>query len=115
MILGIALLASLATFLGGALALKLKDKLHLVLGFSAGAIIAVAFFDLIPESLELGLGHFEAGTLITFTAIGFFLYTILDRFILTTRTLMETRVCTPMPARPLVVLLEQAAFRRTAS
>lgn len=82
MIMGIALAASLATFLGGALALKLKDKLHLVLGFSAGAILAVAFFDLIPESLELGSAHFEAGTLITFTAIGFFLYTVLDRFIL---------------------------------
>lgn len=82
MIMGIALAASCATFLGGALALKLKDKLHLVLGFSAGAILAVAFFDLIPESLELGAGVFEASTLITCTAIGFFIYTVLDRFIL---------------------------------
>lgn len=81
-IVGIALLASLATFLGGSLALKLKDKLHLILGFSAGAILAVAFFDLIPESLELGAAHFEVGTLITFTALGFFIYTVLDRFIL---------------------------------
>jgi hypothetical protein len=33
-----------ATMLGGALALRLRDSLHLVLGFSAGAVVAVAFF-----------------------------------------------------------------------
>ncbi len=82
MIMGIALAASLATFLGGVLALKLKDKLHLVLGFSAGAIIAVVFFELLPEALELGGSYFDAGTLIAFTAFGFFAYTLLDRFIL---------------------------------
>lgn len=82
MIMGIAFAAGLATVLGGALALKLKDKLHLVLGFSAGAVLAVAFFDLLPESIELGSGFYEPGTLLTFTAIGFFLYTVLDRFIL---------------------------------
>jgi zinc transporter ZupT len=80
-ILGISLLASLATFIGGSLALKLKDKLHLILGFSAGAIIAVAFFDLLPESINLGLPYHSSGTILTFTAIGFFAYTILDRFI----------------------------------
>jgi zinc transporter ZupT len=80
-ILLVALAASLATFLGGALALRLKDKLHLVLGISAGAVIAVAFFDLIPESIELGMQYFEVHTIITFTALGFFAYTILDRFI----------------------------------
>ncbi|KND50141.1 MAG: solute carrier family 39 (zinc transporter), member 7 [Parcubacteria bacterium C7867-008] len=81
-ILLVALAASVATFIGGSLALKLKDKLHLILGFSAGAVLAVAFFDLIPESLELGATFFEPGTLITFTAIGFFAYMILDRVIL---------------------------------
>ncbi|CAN5681879.1 ZIP family metal transporter [soil metagenome] len=80
-ILIIALGASLATFIGGSLALKLRDKLHLVLGFSAGAIIAVAFFDLLPESFELGGAYHTVSTLLTFTALGFFLYTILDRFI----------------------------------
>ncbi|MDB5190420.1 MAG: hypothetical protein JWN49_746 [Parcubacteria group bacterium] len=81
LILSIGFAAALATFIGGSLALKLRDKLHLVLGFSAGAIIAVAFFDLLPESLDLGSAYHSISTLLTFTAIGFFLYTILDRFI----------------------------------
>ena len=81
-IVGISLAAALATILGGTLALKLRDKLHLILGFSAGAILAVAFFDLIPESIELGGDLYSAGTLLTFTAVGFFLYTVLDRTIL---------------------------------
>lgn len=78
----IACAAALATLIGGGLALKLKDKLHLILGFSAGAIIAVAFFDLLPEALELGSSFYEIGTLLTFTAVGFFAYTVLDRVIL---------------------------------
>lgn len=79
----VALAASAATFVGGSVALKLKDKLHLVLGFSAGAIIAVAFFDLIPEALELGEGMYSPFALMTATAVGFFAYVIVDRFILT--------------------------------
>lgn len=77
----ISLAAAAATFVGGALALRLRDKLHLILGLSAGAIIAVAFFDLIPEAIELGEAYYDVGTILTFTALGFFAYTVLDRFI----------------------------------
>jgi ZIP family zinc transporter len=80
-ILLIGLAASAATFLGGALALRLRDQLHLILGFSAGAVIAVAFFDLMPEAIGLGAPIYPAGTILAFTALGFFLYTALDRFI----------------------------------
>jgi len=45
--------AFIATLLGGLFALYLQDRLHLILGFSAGALIGVAFFDLLPESLDL--------------------------------------------------------------
>src|SRR5258707_239794 len=76
--LGIA--AVLSTLLGGTLALKLRDKLHLILGFSAGAVIAVAFFDLMPESLELARDH-EPATVIGFVALGFLLYLLLDRLL----------------------------------
>ncbi len=82
MIIVISILAFLFTILGGLFALKFKDKLHLILGFSAGAVIGVAFFDLIPEAIELGSGKYEISTITTVTAIGFIVYMILDRFII---------------------------------
>jgi ZIP family zinc transporter len=79
MIILISIAAFIFTILGGLFALKFKDKLHLILGFSAGAVIGVAFFDLLPESIELAGGDEK---IITVVAIGFVLYLILDRFII---------------------------------
>jgi ZIP family zinc transporter len=75
---------SIATFfmtlLGGTLALALPDRLHLILGFSAGAVIGVAFFDLIPEAIELvAPGGYTAGSVLTVVVTGFLIYMILDR------------------------------------
>lgn len=81
MIFAIAIAAFSATLLGGLFALKLKDRLHLILGFSAGAVIGVAFFDLMPEALELlGTSHTELFTT-SIIALGFTLYLLLDRLI----------------------------------
>jgi len=49
----LSLLASLATLAGGLLSLKYKDKLHLILGFSAGVLLAVVAFDIFPEIIRL--------------------------------------------------------------
>ncbi len=70
-----------ATLVGGLFALKLKDKLHLILGFSAGAIVAVAFFDLLPEAINLGLNTYSAAGVLAMTALGFACYLVLDRLI----------------------------------
>jgi ZIP family zinc transporter len=77
----IALAAFAATMAGGALALALRDRMHLILGFSAGAVIAVAFFDLMPEALELG-SNYGAREILGFAALGFVLYMLLDRLLL---------------------------------
>ncbi len=81
MIIIIAFATFISTLIGGLCALHFKDKLHLVLGFSAGAVIGVAFFDLIPESLELGNKFYSYGAIMTFVALGFVIYLILDRII----------------------------------
>jgi len=78
----IAAAAFLSTFLGGLLALKLHDKLHLILGFSAGAVIGVAFFDLLPEAIGFGERFHSPAVILSFTALGFLSYLVLDRILL---------------------------------
>jgi ZIP family zinc transporter len=71
-----------ATLLGGAVALRFRDQLHLILGFSAGAVVGVALFDLLPEALEIGAQYHELSALALAIAAGFFGYLILDRLVL---------------------------------
>jgi zinc transporter ZupT len=82
LLLVIALAAFVCTLSGGLLALGLRDKLHLILGFSAGAVIGVAFFDLLPEALGLGGKFHGPGVLLTWTATGFLAYLVLDRILM---------------------------------
>ena len=81
MIILIALAAFVSTLCGGLLAIRFKDKLHLILGFSAGAVIGVAFFDLLPESINLGSKFYDIATVTSITAAGFLIYLILDRLV----------------------------------
>src|SRR4051812_17322355 len=82
LVMAIAIAACAATLAGGGLALRFRDQLHLLLGFSAGAVIAVAFFDLLPESLELSNGLYPPSTVLGFTGLGFFAYAVLDRLVM---------------------------------
>ncbi len=81
MLILISFAAFVATLLGGMFALKFKDRLHLILGFSAGAVIGVAFFDLIPEAIDLGGARFGVPAITSLAALGFILYMILDRLV----------------------------------
>lgn len=78
----IAAAAFFSTLLGGLLALRLRDKLHLILGFSAGAVIGVAFFDLLPEAVNFGAQYHSAAVILSWTALGFLTYLVLDRVLL---------------------------------
>lgn len=77
LLIGFAAFAS--TLLGGWSALRFKDHLHLILGFSAGAVIAVAFFDLLPEAIVLAGHEHDIAFMTSMAALGFMLYMILDR------------------------------------
>jgi len=78
----IAAAAFFSTLTGGLLALRLRDKLHLILGFSAGAVIGVAFFDLLPESINFGVRFHSPATILAWSALGFLFYLVIDRIIL---------------------------------
>jgi hypothetical protein len=49
----------------------LKDKLHLILGFSAGAVITVAFFDLLPEAIALADKDYDVSIVTSLSGFGF--------------------------------------------
>jgi zinc transporter ZupT len=51
------------------------------MGFSAGALIGVAFFDLMPEALDLATAPLGKQLVATTMAVGFVAYMLLDRTI----------------------------------
>ena len=50
---GLAALTAIATTAGGFLAIRSRDRLHLILGLSAGLLLGLVAFDLLPEIFEL--------------------------------------------------------------
>ncbi len=56
-----AILISLASFIttlaGGLYALKYREKLHYIASFSAGVLLGVCFFDIVPEIFEIATEH----------------------------------------------------------
>jgi ZIP family zinc transporter len=78
MAIALSLATFISTLLGGLFALYLRDRLHLILGFSAGALIGVAFFSLIPEALNLA-STADAQAVAAGIATGFIGYMLLDR------------------------------------
>lgn len=70
--------AGVMTFLGGLFSLRFRDQAHLITSFSAGVVIGLAFFDLLPEAIELG-GVDNISLITSIIALGFIFYLILDR------------------------------------
>ncbi|NJC33380.1 ZIP family zinc transporter [Sphingomonas jejuensis] len=71
--------ASLATLLGGVLALSLSARMTALLAVAAGIVLGVAFLDLLPEALEHGRGLYDARTILAFAAGGMAAYLLLAR------------------------------------
>lgn len=82
LLLALGAAAGVATLAGGWLALRFSDRIHLILGFSAGAVVGVALFDLLPEALRLGKGEGDPAFLTGMVAAGFFTYLVIDRVLL---------------------------------
>lgn len=73
-----AALAFVFTGLGGLMAVRLRDRLHLMLGFSAGAVLGVVLFEILPEVADgaraqgvrlADLTLFSAGAFLAFFAL----------------------------------------------
>jgi ZIP family zinc transporter len=79
---GLGFAALAATLLGGSFALRYQDKLHLILGFSSGAVLGVALFDLLPEATDLARPSYTVKTVTLLIAAGFFAFMFLSRVLL---------------------------------
>jgi ZIP family zinc transporter len=73
----------IATFIGGLVALRLHARIHLLLGFTAGVILSVVSFDLLPEivsyaqTLNITIRHAFIPLV-----IGFLFFHIIEKYIL---------------------------------
>src|SRR5258708_11044413 len=72
----LALVTLFSTGLGGTAAIRLRDRLHLLLGFSSGAVLAVALFDILPEVFAFDHGS----SYMPITALGFLAVFGLERY-----------------------------------
>jgi zinc transporter ZupT len=79
-----------STGLGGIAAFRLRDRLHLLLGFSSGAVIGVALFDMLPEvfAMDGGASHMPLA------AIGFLVFFGLERYTAMRRASQHARSIT---------------------
>jgi len=66
----------LSTGLGGIAAMRFRDRLHLLLGFSAGAVLGVVFFDVLPEIFAL---ETRSPSVMLGVAAGFLAFFALER------------------------------------
>lgn len=71
--------ASLATMGGGLAALRWRHRLTLILGLTAGVVLGVAVFDLLPEAIRLGAPTVGGRWLSAAVAAGLACYMLLDR------------------------------------
>ena len=72
-----------STLVGGLLALKYKDKLHLMMGFSSGVVIGVVLFELLPEIVNLTAEiNLPFKSAMIFTALGFLTYHLAEKIII---------------------------------
>lgn len=82
-----AVLLSLATlfstFAGGLFALRFRDRLHFILSFTAGVLLGVVSFDILPAIFELAREQrIDATGAMIGLVVGFLLFHSLEKFVL---------------------------------
>ena len=78
----IALVTFASTMIGGLVAVRFKKVLQYFFAFSSGALIAITFFDVLPESLKIA-GSVTVRTLMIAAVVSFLFFSLVERFFLT--------------------------------
>ncbi len=82
-----AVLLSVVTFFstlaGGLFALRFRQRLHFILAFTAGVLLGVVAFDVLPEAFALAYRHgVDATKMMVALVLGFMLFHAVEKFIL---------------------------------
>ena len=78
----IVLITFASTMIGGLVAVRFKNVLQYFFAFSSGALIAITFFDVLPESLGIA-GTVPVRTLMIAAVVTFLFFSLVERFFLT--------------------------------
>lgn len=82
-IIGLAFVTFLSTLLGGTFAIKFKKILPYFFAFASGTLIAVTFFDILPESLQVSESISLPTRYVMIVAVASFLfYNFLEKYFL---------------------------------
>jgi zinc transporter ZupT len=80
---GLALTTFLSTLIGGTFAIRLRKALPYFFAFAAGSLLAVTFFDILPESLTISASANLSTRYIMITVVASFLfYSFLEKLFL---------------------------------
>lgn len=80
-ILGLSFLTFISTLLGGWFALKNREKLHFIMSLTAGVLIGVCFFDILPELFGIATQNRLDPTIgLISLVVGFLVIHILEKF-----------------------------------
>ncbi len=78
-----SLLTFVSTSLGGLFSLKNRDKLHYIMSFTAGVLLGVSFFDIIPEAFGIiSKNNLDINYLTIPIVVGFLFFHFLEKTIL---------------------------------
>jgi ZIP family zinc transporter len=75
----LALCTVVSTTIGGVVALRARDRMHLVLGASAGVLLGLVAFDLLPEVFRLGGVPDGVPTFMVAFVLGFLVLHVVER------------------------------------
>ncbi len=82
----VVILLSIATFIstliGGLFSIKHKERLHSIMGFTAGVLLGVVSFDIFPEIInEIKINNFDPIYAMIALVVGFLLFHTLEKMI----------------------------------
>lgn len=83
MVIIFAILTFISTLAGGLVGLKYKDKFHLILGFTAGVLLGVVAFDVLPELAVMTMEQNKPFSwAMVFFVAGFLVFHIIEKLLM---------------------------------